>query len=78
MIELREIDPSWMHAIARTRSAPEPIRSSAGPSSGGDRICQPAGRSRWAWGVLALFFAMNLLDSVDQWLLAAVLRTDQR
>ena len=28
---------------------------------------------RWAWGVLVLFFAMNLLDSVDHWLLAAVL-----
>jgi predicted MFS family arabinose efflux permease len=27
----------------------------------------------WAWGALALFFAMNLLDSVDQWLLTAVL-----
>ncbi len=28
----------------------------------------------WAWGVLALLFAMHLLDSVDRWLLASVLR----
>jgi predicted MFS family arabinose efflux permease len=28
---------------------------------------------RWAWGVLLLFFAMNVFDSVDRWLLAAVL-----
>jgi predicted MFS family arabinose efflux permease len=28
---------------------------------------------RWAWGVLAIFFAMQLLDSVANWLLAAVL-----
>jgi MFS transporter, Spinster family, sphingosine-1-phosphate transporter len=28
---------------------------------------------RWAWGVLAIFFAMQMLDSVANWLLAAVL-----
>jgi MFS transporter, Spinster family, sphingosine-1-phosphate transporter len=28
---------------------------------------------RWAWGVLAIFFAMQTLDSVANWLLAAVL-----
>jgi MFS transporter, Spinster family, sphingosine-1-phosphate transporter len=28
---------------------------------------------RWMWGVLLLFFAMHLLDSIDRWLLAAVL-----
>ncbi len=28
---------------------------------------------RWAWGILLLFFAMNVFDSVDRWLLAAVL-----
>ncbi len=27
---------------------------------------------RWAWGVLAIFFAMQLLDSVANWLLEAV------
>ena len=29
---------------------------------------------RWAWGLLLLLCAMNLFDSVDRWLLAAVLR----
>jgi MFS transporter, Spinster family, sphingosine-1-phosphate transporter len=29
---------------------------------------------RWAWGAVLLFFTMNLLDSADHWLLAAVLR----
>jgi predicted MFS family arabinose efflux permease len=28
---------------------------------------------RWAWGAVALFFAMNVLDAVDHWLLAGVL-----
>ena len=28
---------------------------------------------RWAWGLLLLLCAMNLFDSVDRWLLAAVL-----
>jgi MFS family permease len=28
---------------------------------------------RWAWGVLAIFFAMQMLDSIANWLLAAVL-----
>jgi MFS family permease len=29
---------------------------------------------RWAWGVLLLLIAMQVLDSVDRWLLATVLR----
>jgi MFS transporter, Spinster family, sphingosine-1-phosphate transporter len=29
--------------------------------------------ARWAWGVLAILFAMQMLDSVANWLLAAVL-----
>lgn len=28
---------------------------------------------RWAWGLLLLLFAMNVFDSVDRWLLVAVL-----
>jgi MFS transporter, Spinster family, sphingosine-1-phosphate transporter len=46
---------------------------------GADYSSRPAGPPptltvpRWAWGVLALFFAMNMLDSIDHWLLTAVL-----
>ncbi len=67
---------------------PGPLaRSDAGPEMGAipGAIRLPAhvtGRAaaelgfvpRWAWGVLALLFAMHLLDSVDRWLLASVLR----
>ena len=41
--------------------------SSVNPTGG--RVATP----RWMWGVLLLFFAMHLLESVDRWLLAAVL-----
>jgi predicted MFS family arabinose efflux permease len=46
---------------------PEKAHSSVNPMAGG------AATRRWMWGVLVLFFAMHLLDSVDRWLLAAVL-----
>ncbi len=34
----------------------------------------PSAVPRWAWGVFLLLVAMQLLDSVDRWLLASVLR----
>ncbi len=69
------------------QGTPDPeARPGAGPELGaepiGDAPMQVAGRiktafgsvPRWGWGVLALMFAMHLLDSVDRWLLASVLR----
>ncbi len=67
---------------ARARSArfgAEPgSRSTAGPDlsagSPGPSSPEPPAIPRWAWGVLLLLFAMNLLVSVDRWLLAGVLQ----
>ena len=71
MIGLSEIDQSWMTPALRAGSSPGPIcRQPAVPV---DARRQTDAVPRWAWGALALFFAMNLLDSADQWLLAAVL-----
>jgi hypothetical protein len=52
----------------------------SGVAKGPDVANQPMNRpiaapqfARWAWGVLAIFFAMQTLDSAANWLLAAVL-----
>src|SRR5262249_44828596 len=34
---------------------------------------EPPAAPRWAWSLLLLLFAMKLFDSVDRWLLAALL-----
>jgi len=51
-----------------TPSRPANSNQTASPPAGPDQAVP-----HWAWGVLALFFMMHLLDSVDPWLLAAVL-----
>ncbi len=38
----------------------------------------PGTTPRWAWGMVILFFTMNVLNSADHWLLAAVLRPVSR
>ena len=38
-----------------------------------ESIGPPAAVSPWAWGILGLLLAMHLLDSIDRWVLAAVL-----
>jgi predicted MFS family arabinose efflux permease len=65
-------------ASAETGKAKGPGMISVPPAASSSR---PAGLPpppgvlvpRWAWAAVALFFAMNLLDAVDHWLLAAVL-----
>ena len=53
----------------------------AGPGPGTDSANRRMSSSphakppRRAWGVLTLFFVMHVLDSVDHWLLAAVMRS---
>ncbi len=56
-------------ASTRARSSPEPMPPVGRPGRRRQTTRCRAGRG----ASLAIFFAMNLLDSVDQWLLAAVL-----
>jgi MFS transporter, Spinster family, sphingosine-1-phosphate transporter len=65
--------------VEHISAEPEPLEGSV-PAMGPDtsnpsvnRTGDGATTPRWMWGVLLLFFAMHLLDSVDRWLLAAVL-----
>jgi len=51
---------------ALTGAAPPPVTGKA--------VVAPGAVPKWAWGVLLLVFGMQLLDSVDRWLLASVLR----
>jgi MFS family permease len=50
------------------------VDSEVGDGLAGD--ASPA--SRWAWATFAVLFSMNLLDYVDRWVLASVLRDVQR
>ena len=55
-------------------SGPSPVRRTDWPAAA-SRSATPAAAPappRWAWGMLVLC-TMNLFDSVDRWLLAAVL-----
>ncbi len=78
----RHINASRSITIVEPVSAqPGPLDGSGSVSASGPATSNPSvnpmvGETttpRWMWGVLLLFFAMHLLDSVDRWLLAAVL-----
>src|SRR5271157_3955393 len=48
---------------------------SSGPRSDGPFAAPARGTTaRWAWGVFAVLFLVHLLESLDRWLLPAVLR----